>query len=292
LQRDSPVANCFNSFRTEIAAEDFFEGVVVVQELMSDSELGTAFNGEHLGVIGQCTAALMGNATGRYGDALIAAERACEYVAELGISTLVLPELIEAASRCGRIDRASEALHQLAEATAGIGSDWALGIESRSRALMSSDAAAESLYLRAIDLLGRTHMRIELARAHLLYGEWLRRGGRRVDARSELRAAFDIFTAVGIEPFAERARRELLATGETVRKRTVETRFDLTAQETHIAQLAGGGHTNSEIATELFISPRTVEWHLRKVYTKLGVTSRRHLRVMQPDRLRTTNAVS
>jgi DNA-binding CsgD family transcriptional regulator len=252
---------------------------------MSDGGSEVVFDdGESLGVISQCRTALIGNAMGHYAVALIAAEQAYEFVQELGISMLVLPELIEAASRCGKIDRASEALQRLTETTLSIGSDWALGIESRSRALMSDGASAEGLYREAIDLLGRTRMQIELARGHLLYGEWLRRSSRRVDARAELRCALGIFTAARAEPFAARARRELLATGETVRKRTVDTRFDLTAQETQIAHLAGEGHTNSEIATELFISPRTVEWHLRKVYTKLGVSSRRHLRMMQLDR--------
>jgi ATP/maltotriose-dependent transcriptional regulator MalT len=155
--------------------------------------------------------------------------------------------------------------------------EWALGIEARTRALLSNREAADSCYRESINHLGRTRMRAELARAHLLYGEWLRRENRRVDARAQLRTAHDMLDAMGMEAFAERARRELLATGETVRKRTTETRDDLTAQETQIAQLAAQGHTNPEIGGQLFLSPRTIEWHLRKVFTKLGISSRREL---------------
>ena len=163
------------------------------------------------------------------------------------------------------------------------GTDWALGIEARSRALLSDGASAERLYREAIERLGRTRVRVELARAHLLYGEWLRREGRRVDAREQLRTAYQMLTAMGIEGFAERARRELLSTGETVRKYTAETAAELTVQEAQIARLAGDGHTNPEIGVQLFISARTVEWHLRKVFTKLGVSSRKELRRMLPD---------
>ncbi len=151
-------------------------------------------------------------------------------------------------------------------------------MEARSRALVSEGETAERCYCEAIDRLGRTQLRPELARAHLLYGEWLRRESRRRDARAELRTAHDLFTAMGIEAFAERARRELLATGDTVRKPTVQTVSELTAQEAHIARLAVDGRTNAEIGAQLFLSTRTVEWHLGKVYTKLGVGSRRELR--------------
>jgi DNA-binding NarL/FixJ family response regulator len=144
--------------------------------------------------------------------------------------------------------------------------------------MVSDDAEAEALYREAVDRLARTRVRIELARNHLLYGEWLRRLGRRVDAREQLRTAHELFTGMGAEGFAERARRELLATGETVRKRSVETHEELTPQEAQIARLVGEGQTNPEIAAELFLSPRTVEWHLRKVFTKLGVSSRKELR--------------
>ena len=245
-----------------------------------------ANGGDGMGVIGHCTAASLNNGLGLYAGALTAAERACECPQEIGFSTLVLPELIEAASRSGKTQRASDALEQLAKTTRASGTDWALGIEARSRALMTEGEVAEVYYQEAIARLGRTRVRIELARAHLLYGEWLRRQNRRHDAREELRFAHEMFTAMGAEAFAERARRELLATGETVRKRTVETRYDLTAQEAQIAQLAGDGRTNPEIGAELFISPRTVEWHLRKVYPKLGISSRRELRNALPGRPR------
>ena len=160
----------------------------------------------------------------------------------------------------------------------GQGTDWALGTEARSRALLSEGQTAENCYREAIERLGRTRMRPALARAHLVYGEWLRRENRRRDARAELRTAYGLFTTMGIEAFAERARRELLAIGGTVRKRTVETVSELTAQEAHIARLAVDGRTNVEIGTQLFLSTRTVEWHLGKVYSKLSVSSRRDLR--------------
>jgi DNA-binding CsgD family transcriptional regulator len=169
-------------------------------------------------------------------------------------------------------------MRRLAESTSVSGTDWALGMEARSRALLSDGETADRLYREAIERLGHTRMRAELARAHLLYGEWLRRENRRIDAREQLRAAYQMLTAMGMDGFAERARRELLATGETVRKRTVETLTDLTAREAQIAKLARDGHTNQEIAVQLFISPRTVEWHLGNVFTKLGIASRKDLR--------------
>jgi DNA-binding CsgD family transcriptional regulator len=188
-----------------------------------------------------------------------------------------LPELVEAATRCGRTQLADDALAQLIEMTRAGGTDWALGLEARSRALLSQNHAAEHLYREAIERLGRTRQRAEHARAHLLYGEWLRREGRRRDARDQLRTAHQMFLDVGAEAFAERARGELLATGQKVRKRQVETRLELTAQERQIARLARDGLSNSEIGARLFVSPRTVEWHLRKVFTKLGIQSRREL---------------
>jgi DNA-binding CsgD family transcriptional regulator len=178
---------------------------------------------------------------------------------------------------------AAAALHRLAEITSASGTDWALGIQARSRALLTSGEAAEPLYREAIERLGRTRVRTELARAHLVYGEWLRRNRRRVDAREQLRDAHEMLTAMRIEGFAERARRELIATGQTLRKRTVDTVDELTAQEAQIARLAREGHTNPEIGAQLFISARTVEWHLRKVFTKLGISSRRELHVALPD---------
>jgi DNA-binding CsgD family transcriptional regulator len=216
------------------------------------------------------------NGLGRYAEARAAAEQAGEHD-DLGIFEWAQAELIEAASRSGEPEVAVAALDRLAETTRTAGTDWALGIEARSRALLSADDAAEDLYREAIERLGRTRIRVELARGHLLYGEWLRRRGRRLDAREQLRTAHELCTAMGLEAFAERARRELLATGETVRSHGVEAREELTAQEAQIARLAGEGTTNPEIGAELFISPRTVEWHLRKVYPKLGVSSRRQL---------------
>ncbi len=168
--------------------------------------------------------------------------------------------------------------------TAIKGSDWAKGLEARSRALLSEGKDAEHRYAEAVERLGRTQLRPELARAHLLYGEWLRRELRRGDARHQLRAAYDLFAVMGAEAFAERARRELLATGETVRKRQVDTYTELTPQEEHIARLARDGRTNPEIAAELFLSARTVEWHLRKVFAKLGITSRMGLHDALPTR--------
>jgi DNA-binding CsgD family transcriptional regulator len=227
--------------------------------------------------------ALLYNGLGRYDQALAAAERGSEYPSELGLATWSMVELIEAAVRSGEPERAAGALRHLSEAASVAATDWALGIEARSRALLSDGEPAERLYLEAVQRLGRTRIRTELARAHLLYGEWLRRQNRRADAREQLRAAHEMLTVMGAEGFAERARRELLATGGTVRKRTIDTVGQLTAQEAEIARLAGYGHTNPEISTKLFISPRTVEWHLRKVFTKLGISSRKELRRALPD---------
>jgi DNA-binding CsgD family transcriptional regulator len=223
-------------------------------------------------------AAILANGLGRYADALTAAKQATQDSPTLYMAMWALPELIEAAARTGDTRIARDAVRRLAEATQAGRTDFGLGIEARSRALVSEGETAESRYREAIDRLGRTQVRPELARAHLLYGEWLRGESRRRDARAELRTAYDLFAAMGIEAFAERARRELLATGDTVRKRTVETASELTAQEAHIARLAGDGRTNVEIGAQLFLSTRTVEWHLAKVYSKLGVGSRRELR--------------
>jgi DNA-binding CsgD family transcriptional regulator len=227
--------------------------------------------------------AVLYNGLGRYEDALKAAKPAAEHPAELGFTTLVLPELVEAAVRSGESDHALAAVQRLADGAKAAGTDWALGLLARCRALLSEEEDAEGLYREAVEHLGRSRMRMELARAHLLYGEWLRRENRRVEAREQLRAAHDIFTRFGADAFAERTRRELLATGEKVRKRSDETRGQLTAQEEQIARLAADGHTNPEIGAQLFLSPRTVEWHLHKVFTKLGVGSRMQLRDKLPD---------
>jgi DNA-binding CsgD family transcriptional regulator len=222
-------------------------------------------------------AALLYNGLGRYAEARTAAERVCDY-GDLTLSGWGLAELVEAAVRSGQRETAAAALRDLHKRTGGCGTQWARGVEARSRALLSEGDAAERLYREAIDRLSQTRCRPESARSHLLYGEWLRRQNRRVDARVELRCAHDAFTSLGIQAFAERARRELLATGDIVRRRSVETRFDLTAQEAEIARLAGEGLTNPEIGAQLFLSARTVEWHLRKVFAKVGISSRKELR--------------
>jgi DNA-binding CsgD family transcriptional regulator len=239
--------------------------------------------GEGIGITAaEWANAVLYNGLGRYEEALAAAEQASQYPDELGLATWSLVELIEAAARTGQPKRAAVALRRLAESTSAAGTDWALGLEARSRALLTGGEFADRLYREAIQRLGRTRVRAELARAHLLYGEWLRRQNRRVDARLQLRRGYEMLTAMGIQGFAERARRELLATGETVRKRKAETAGELTAQEAEIARLAADGHTNPEIGAKLFLSPRTVEWHLRKVFTKLGITSRKELREALP----------
>ena len=240
-------------------------------------------SGEGLGVqYAHWTTAVLCNGLGRYGEALAAARRSSDAVPELFVSHWALTELVEAGVRAGNADLAAEAAERLVEATTPSAADWGLGIAARSLALVSEDDAAEAMYEEAIARLGRTPLRPELARAHLLYGEWLRRAGRRVDARQNLRTAYEMFTSFGSDGFGERARRELLATGETVRKRTDETRGELTPQEQQIARLAADGHTNPEIGAQLFLSSRTVEWHLHKVFTKLDISSRRQLRTELP----------
>jgi DNA-binding CsgD family transcriptional regulator len=217
------------------------------------------------------------NGLGRYVDALAAAERAAGAARGLGPSIWLLGELVEAAARSGQPERATGPLAQSAEIAYAAGTDWALGTHARTAAILAEGDVAERLYREAVERLSLVRARSTLARAHLLYGEWLRREHRRVDAREQLRVAHTMLSDMGMEAFAERARRELLATGETVRKRTAETRDDLTPQELQIARLAAGGQTNPEIGAQLFLSPRTVEWHLGKVFGKLGIGSRRQL---------------
>jgi DNA-binding CsgD family transcriptional regulator len=227
--------------------------------------------------------AVLYNGLGRYEEALAAAQQAAEDSREVRVALVEL-ELIEAAARSGRAELAVDALGRLSQTTAASGTDWALGVEVRSRALLTEGEAAEPLYRQAIERLERTRVRVELARAYLLYGEWLRRERRRLDAREHLRTAFELFTEFGMEAFAERARVELEATGEHARKRTVETRDDLTPQEAQISRLAAEGATNQEIAAQLFISPSTVAYHLRNAFRKLGVKSRHQLKqhLLQP----------
>ena len=231
----------------------------------------------------QWATALLCNGLARHEEALAAADKAAEDPRELWFSTWAAVELIEAASRTGNAERATSSLEWLASNARASGSDWGLGIEARSRALLSHGDAAESLYREAIERLGRTRLRVDLARAHLLYGEWLRHERRRRDAREQLRTAFEMFDAMGIEAFARRAERELLATGERVRKRRVETRVELTVQESQVARLARAGLSNAEIGGRLFISQHTVAYHLRKIFNKLNITSRNQLGRALPD---------
>ena len=226
--------------------------------------------------------AILYNGLGRYEAAVEGARRGSDD-GDCGYGSASLPELVEAATRAGLPEVAAAALPRLEEGTRAAGTDWALGVLARSRALLQEGGEAEGLYREAIERLERTRVRAELTRARLLYGEWLRREGRRVDAREQLRGAHEMFVRMGAEAFAERARRELTATGETVRRLTVETRDVLTPQEAQVARLAQQGLTNQEIGAELFISPRTVEYHLHKVFTKLGIRSRKGLRAALPD---------
>jgi len=227
-------------------------------------------------------AAVLYNGLARYEEAVASARQAASSTCEVFVTAWALPELVEAAARAGDAELAREALERLAETTRPCGTDVALGIEARGQALLSAGTAADDLYREAIERFSRTRLRPDLARAHLLYGEWLRREGRRVDAREQLRAAHDMFTAIGMEAFAERASRELVATGEKARKRSPETRDELTPQEEQIARLVRDGLSNPEIGAQLFVSARTVEWHLRNVFAKLGITSRRQLRTALP----------
>jgi DNA-binding CsgD family transcriptional regulator len=232
----------------------------------------------------QLVSGILYNGLGRYEKALEEARQASEQ-GRLYVSVWALPELIEAASRTGQAQVAADALDRLAEATSISQTDWGPGIHARSRALLSDGEDADASYREAIERLGRTPLRPDLARAHLLYGEWLRRGSRRADARAQLHTAHDMFDAIGMEAFAERARRELRATGETARKRTaVAMNEELTAQEAQIARLARDGLSNPEIGARLFISVRTVQYHLGKVFTKLDISSRSQLdRVLPGD---------
>jgi DNA-binding CsgD family transcriptional regulator len=241
--------------------------------------------GMGLGVIEWATA-LLYNGRGRYAEALAAAQRGCEHD-DVGLFAWALVELIEAGVRSGATDATSAALDRLSARTQASGTDWALGIEAGSRALLSDTWDAEPLYREAVERLAHSRGVVHLARARLLYGEWLRRGSRRVDAREQLRAAHEMFSDIGAEGFAERARNELLATGETARRRTDDARAVLTPQEAHIARLARDGLSNPEIGAQLFISPRTVQYHLHKVFAKLDITSRNQLSRVPASHLNT-----
>jgi DNA-binding CsgD family transcriptional regulator len=236
--------------------------------------------GQGLGLaVAHWSAATLYNGLAKYEQAAAAA-RAASLVPEPWISSWALPELVEAAARLGDDDLAREALERVIATTEPCDTDWGLGILARCRALVSDGPEADAFHGEAIERLSRTGLRPELARAHLLYGEWLRRERRRVDARYQLHTAYEMCAEIGMEAFAERARRELQVTGEIVRKRTTEAAAGagLTAQERQIAQLVREGFSNPEVGARLFLSPRTVEWHLRKIFTKLNITSRRQLR--------------
>jgi DNA-binding CsgD family transcriptional regulator len=248
-----------------------FEAIETVIEQAAAGQQGLA------AAWGHWAAAVLNNGLGRYEEAVSAARQATSNTFEPWASMWALPELVEAAVHAGDAELARDALERLAETTQPSDTYLARGIEARSRALVSDGTAADGLYREAIDHLSRTRLRPELGRAHLLYGEWLRRENRRVEAREQLRTAHDELTSIGMEAFGERARAELRATGEIVRKRSVEARDELTAQERQIARLASDGLSNPEIGTRLFLSSKTVEWHLHNVFTKLGIRSRREL---------------
>jgi DNA-binding CsgD family transcriptional regulator len=246
-------------------------------ELFEAGRLEATARGEGMGLrVMEWAAALLLNGCGRYGEALEAAQRGCEHE-DVGLFAWACVELIEAGVRSGSTDAASAALDDLSERTQASGTEWALGVEAGSRALLSDGPDAERLYCEAVERLARTRGVVHLARARLLYGEWLRRENRRVDAREQLRAAHETFSGIGADGFAERARDELLATGETARRRSDDARGVLTPQEAHIARLAKDGLSNPEIGAQLFLSPRTVQYHLRKVFLKLDINSRNQL---------------
>jgi DNA-binding CsgD family transcriptional regulator len=255
-------------------------------ELIEASREDAARRGEGRAIaLAEYTTAVLYNGLGGYQAALAAAQRACEHD-DLGLFAWSLMELVEAAARSREPGLAGDALERLSERTRLSGTDWALGVEARSRALLSNGRTAEDLYLEAIERLGRCRIKVHLARTWLLYGEWLRRENRRIDAREKLRTAHEMFSTMGAEGFAQRAARELLATGEKARKRTADTRDQLTAQEKQIAELARDGHSNPTIGAQLFIGTRTVEYHLHKVFTKLEISSRNELQRVLPSEAR------
>ncbi|WP_436528807.1 AAA family ATPase [Actinoplanes sp. HUAS TT8] len=227
--------------------------------------------------------AVLNNGLGRYAEAQAAAERATAYRLEAGFADWALVELVDAAVRNGDRDAATRAFARLTARTGPSGTDWGLGVEARSRALLTDGAGAEPLYREAVERLARCRAAFMLARTHLVYGEWLRRAGRNGDARDQLRAAYDMFSSFGAEAYADRAGRELAATGAPIQARVVPAPTELTPQERQIARRARDGQSNTEIGAELFLSSRTVEWHLRKVFTKLTISNRRELRTALRD---------
>jgi DNA-binding CsgD family transcriptional regulator len=249
------------------------------RRLIESTRRDAVTRGEGVGLtVTLWSSALLDNGLGQYQGARAAAtEAAAQGDQPIAARSWALVELVEASARCGEPDAGRNALGRLSEVTQACGTDWALGVEARSRALLGEGETAEADYLEAIQRLARTRMRADLARAQLVYGEWLRRQRRRTDAREQLRAAHEQFTSMGAEAFGARAARELRATGATARKRSAQTNDDLTPRELQIARLAAEGLSNPEIGTRLFLSPRTVEYHLHGVFSKLGIRSRSQL---------------
>jgi DNA-binding CsgD family transcriptional regulator len=257
---------------------------LVVGLIAAMNEQATAQDAGRATALKEYAKAVLYNGLGRYEHAVVAAQRACSRE-DLGLFSWAHLELVEACARGDARAVASAALRHLEERSGAGGIDWAHGVWARSAALLSDGNAAEALYREAIERFDRSRVAVHLSRAQLVYGEWLRRKNRRVDAREQLRAAHETFSGIAAEAFAERARRELIATGETARRRTDDTRDILTPQEAQIARLARDGLSNLEIGAQLFISPRTVQYHLHKVFLKLDITSRRQLGRVPPNRL-------
>ncbi len=274
----SATASCARACLAALAGDDARALPLIASALQDATERG---EGAGITLLHWAQAVLL-NGSGRYADAFRAAQVAASGPPELGAWTWALAELVEAGVRSGHEAAARAAAEELSAMALAGGTEWARGIAAGRQALVHDGRLAEDLHQEAVERLARTAAHVDLSRARLLYGEFLRRAGRRIDARTQLRAAQETFGAMGATAFAERARHELLATGETARRRTVQTTRELTAQESYIARLAAQGLTNAEIGAALYISARTVEWHLRKIFTKLGVTSRRDLRRTRP----------
>jgi DNA-binding CsgD family transcriptional regulator len=272
----------------EVGLLAFRGNAELAEPLIRDWRGHVQARGEGIGLsIAEWARAVLRNGLGRYREALQAAQVAAEYPLELGPPQWALAEVVEAAVHSGETKIAEDAFEQLSVMARASNTDWALGIEASRGALLHNGYAAEQLHREAIARLSRTRVRVELARAQLLYGEWLRRESRRGDARTQLRTAYEALSAMGVDAFAERARRELLATGETVRKRTSKGAVELTSQEAIIARLAAQGFTNPQISAALYIRPKTVEWHMRNIFIKLGIRGRAELRPSLPAAYRT-----